>query len=190
MFVKPKNKFKSLNDLVVIIPAYNEENTISNLVKEINEFRKYTRTSKNYKCRGVYSYCIDCANKRSRNYGKKYRQTKAYLESQNKYKKTNKYKLFVENRLIKKRKIKYIDIYLYRCKCCESNFYNKDNDLKYSLCLKCNTNENQIKFYDKYAHTLKDCICCDCGKKFKGKRDNTRCDNCRDKNERSQCDRY
>ena len=60
-------------------------------------------------------------------------------------------------------------------------FYNKERDLKYCLCLKCNTEENQIKFYDKYKHTLRDCICCDCGKQYKGKMANSRCDNCRDK---------
>jgi len=158
------------------------------IIKEINQFHKYYR--KKINSERIQSVCIDCANKRSRNFGKKYRQTEAYLEAQNRYKQTDKYKLYVKNRLIKERKIKYIDIFLYKCKCCESNFYNKDNDLKYCLCLKCNTNENQIKFYDKYTHTLKDCICSDCGKSFEGKKDNTRCNNCRNKAKKEFRRRY
>jgi len=146
--------------------------------KDISLFHYYKKANNKL---GYKPDCKLCANAKNKIYAKEYRKTDNYKKSIIKYQKTNKYKSFVKDRLIIKNKIKFINIYLHKCKCCKSMFYNKESDLKYELCLKCNTEENQINFYNKYKTTLRDCVCSDCGKTYLGKMENKRCYDCRGK---------
>ena len=155
--------------------------TNCNEIKSIDKFYKYIRKN-GREC--LVPQCIECNNKRNREFSNKYRQTDNYINSQSKYKKTDKYKTFVKNRYIKRMKIKYVDIYYYQCIHCDNNFISKKEDKKYHLCKKCNNDDNQRNYYDKHKKNEKQVICVDCNRKYIGKMINSRCDYCRYKKEK------
>jgi hypothetical protein len=161
--------------------------TNCNQIKAISEFYKYTRKN-GREC--IMAKCIECENQRNREFSEKYRQTQSYINSQNRYKKTDKYKLSQRNLSIRRIKIKYVDIFYYQCINCNSNFISKNENKKYHLCKKCNTEQNQINYYDKYSVKPKTVNCIDCNKEFIGKFINTRCDNCRDKKQKEYKKEY
>jgi len=150
--------------------------TKCNELKPIGEYHRYKRNN-GREC--ISGKCIVCSNQTSREYSIKYRTTQNYIDSQNRYKKTDKYKLFTKNRGILNRKVKSIDIFYYQCINCYNKFISKKEDKKYHLCKKCNTEDNQINYYNKHKPKQKTVNCIDCNRKHISTKINSRCDYCR-----------